>query len=174
VLARRTWRSLGRMIRLWTIVLAANLAGAHLLAWVLGNTSVFAPETQKAFAQIAREAYAVTPGEAILRGVFAGWLIALLVWMRAALDTGHIPLIVLMTYMVALGNFTHIIAGSVEVLFLVMTGALPWTGWLLHYMLPVLLGNTLGGVALVAGVNHAQVMVGEPARHREPRRVLTP
>src|ERR1700749_2776206 len=37
VLARRTWASLNRMLRLWVIVLAANLAGAHVVAWVLGN-----------------------------------------------------------------------------------------------------------------------------------------
>ncbi|HEY3824047.1 MAG TPA: formate/nitrite transporter family protein [Bryobacteraceae bacterium] len=176
VLARRNWLSLVRMLRLWAIVLAANLVGAHIIAWVLGNTGAFAPETQKFFAQIAKESFAVTPGQAILRGIFAGWLIATLVWMRAALDTGHIPLIVIMTYFVALGSFTHIIAGSIEVLFLVMTGVLPWISWLTHYMLPVLLGNTIGGVSLVAFLNHAQVVAGGPARQgfgqKDPRRVV--
>jgi formate/nitrite transporter FocA (FNT family) len=84
--------------------------------------------------------------------------------MRAAIDTGHIPLIIVMTYFVALGGFTHIIAGSIEVLFLVTTGALPWTSWAVHYMMPVLLGNTIGGVSLVAVVNHAQVVAGQPGR----------
>jgi formate/nitrite transporter FocA (FNT family) len=160
VLARRNWQSLLRMMRLWAIVLAANLLGAHIVAWVLGNTGAFAPETQNVFAQIGRESMNVTPHEAVLRGIFAGWLIAMLVWMRAAISTGQIPLIVIMTYFVALGSFTHVIAGSIEVLFLVMTGALPWLTWLTHYMLPVLLGNTIGGVSLVAVVNHAQVVAG--------------
>jgi formate/nitrite transporter FocA (FNT family) len=160
VLARRSWIVLGRMLRLWAIVLAANLAGAHIVAWVLGNTDAFAPQTQNAFAQIARETIAVTPGQAALRGIFAGWLIALLVWMRAAIDNGQIPLIVIMTYSIALGGFTHIIAGSIEALFLVMTGALPWVTYATHYMLPVLLGNTIGGVSLVAVLNHAQVVAG--------------
>lgn len=168
VLARRSWIVLGRMLRLWAIVLAANLIGAHIIAWVLGNTDAFANETQNVFAQIGRETIAVTAGQAVLRGIFAGWLIAMLVWMRAAIDSGQIPLIVIMTYFVALGGFTHIIAGSIEVLFLVMTGALPWTAWLFHYMLPVLLGNTIGGVSLVAVINHAQVVAGEPLR-REPK-----
>ena len=167
VLARRNWMTLLRMLRLWAIVLAANLLGAHIIAWVLGNTSVFTPQMQNVFAQIARESFSVTVGQAILRGVFAGWLIATLVWMRAALDSGQIPLIVLMTYLVAIGGFTHIIAGSIEVLFLVMTGALPWSSYLIHYMLPVLLGNTIGGVSLVAVFNHAQVVAGEPARKAE-------
>jgi formate/nitrite transporter FocA (FNT family) len=164
VLARRNWLSLVRMLRLWAIVLAANLAGAHIVAWVLGNTDAFAAETQNVFAQIGRETFAVTTGQAVLRGIFAGWLIATLVWMRAAIDSGHIPLIIVMTYFVALGGFTHIIAGSIEVLFLVTTGVLPWTSWAVHYMMPVLLGNTIGGVSLVAVVNHAQVVAGQPGR----------
>ncbi|HWE49307.1 MAG TPA: formate/nitrite transporter family protein [Bryobacteraceae bacterium] len=161
VLSERSWSSLVRMLRLWAIVLAANLTGAHIVAWVLGNTHAFAPAVQHAFALIAKETAAVTPGEAVLRGVFAGWLIAMLVWMRAALDSGHIPLIVLITYLVAIGGFTHIIAGSVDVLFLVFTGVIPWTHWLIYFMLPTLCGNTLGGVSLVAGLNHAQVFAGK-------------
>src|SRR5690242_15422083 len=62
---------------------------------------------------------AVTFGEAVLRGIFAGWLIAMVVWMLAAIDTGRIAVIVFMTYIVGLASLTHIIAGSVEVLFLV-------------------------------------------------------
>jgi formate-nitrite transporter family protein len=161
VLARRSMPALGRMLRLWIIVLVANLAGAHVVAWVLGNTHAFAPEVQNAFAQIGRESAAVSFNEALIRGVFAGWLIAALVWMRAALDSGHIPLIVLITWLVAIGSFTHIIAGSIDVLFLVMTGVIPWMQWLTGYMLPVLIGNCLGGVSLVAVINHAQVFAGE-------------
>ena len=55
VLARRSWTALALMLRLWAIVLVANLVGAHIVAWVLGNTAAFAPETQNAFAEIARE-----------------------------------------------------------------------------------------------------------------------
>ena len=160
VLTKRTWLSLRRMLQLWAVVLAANLFGAHIVAWVLGNTHAFTPEVQTAFAQIARETAAVAPATAVLKGVFAGWLIATLVWMRAAIDSGHIPLIVLMTWLVAIGSFTHIIAGSIEVLFLVMTGVMPWTHWFFLYMLPTLLGNSIGGVSLVAGLNHAQVFAG--------------
>lgn len=166
VLARRSWTALGRMLRLWAIVLAANLAGAHIVAWVLGNTDAFNAATQNAFAQIARETIAVTPGQAVLRGIFAGWLIALLVWMRAAIDNGQIGLIVIVTYAIALGGFTHIIAGSIEALFLVMTGALPWVTYVTRYMLPVLVGNTIGGVSLVAVVNHAQVVAGEQVKRK--------
>jgi formate/nitrite transporter FocA (FNT family) len=161
LLARRTWKSVGKMLRLWAIVLAANLTGAHIVAWVLGNTHAFRPEVQNAFYQIARETMSVSPPDALLRGVFAGWLIAMLVWMMAAIDNGQILLIVVMTYIVALGGFTHIIAGSIEALFLVMTGHVSWFTFATNYMLPTLAGNCIGGVSMVAVVNHAQAVAGE-------------
>jgi formate-nitrite transporter family protein len=57
---------------------------------------------------------------------------------------------VLITCLVAIGSFTHSIAGSIDVLCLVMTGVISWMQWLTGYMLPVLIGNCLGGVSLVA------------------------
>ena len=65
VLARRSWLALAMMLRLWAVVLVANLAGAHMIAWVLGNTPAFRPEIQNAFAAIARETIHVTPQAAI-------------------------------------------------------------------------------------------------------------
>jgi len=37
----------------------------------------------------------------------------------------------------------------------------PWGDLLLRYTLPTLLGNVLGGVSLVAALNHAQVVAGD-------------
>ena len=126
LLAKRDLKTFARVIRLWTVVLIANLAGAHLFAWVVAVTPMFLPEVQSAMLALAKEAANVTFGEAVLRGIFAGWLIAMVVWMLAAIDTGRIAVIVFMTYIVGLASLTHIIAGSVEVLFLVMVGAKSW------------------------------------------------
>jgi formate-nitrite transporter family protein len=54
------------------------------------------------------------------------------------------------------------VVGSVEVLFLVMTGVKTWASYLTGYMAPTLLGNILGGVSLVSALNHAQVIAGTP------------
>jgi formate/nitrite transporter FocA (FNT family) len=45
-------------------------------------------------------------------------------------------------------------------MFLVATGQASWWQYLAGYMLPTLIGNTLGGVSLVAALNHAQVVAG--------------
>ncbi len=54
-------------------------------------------------------------------------------------------------------RFAHIIAGSVDVLYLVNIGAVSWFTYLVGFMLPTLIGNIIGGVSLVAALNFAQV-----------------
>lgn len=160
-LARRDLHTFRRMLRLWGVVLAANLVGAHAAAWVVGHAHMFPADVQQAFFEIGRRAGAVTPGVAIVKGVFAGWLIALVVWMLASARGDHLAIILILTYFVGLGAFTHVIAGSIEILYLVLTGAWAWSHWAIFYFLPTLLGNVLGGVSLVSLLNHAQVVSGQ-------------
>jgi formate/nitrite transporter FocA (FNT family) len=65
-----------------------------------------------------------------------------------------------MTYLVALGGFAHIIAGAVDACYLAVTGELSWATGVPAYLVPTLAGNVLGGVSLVAALNHAQVTGG--------------
>lgn len=160
LLARRNLSTLVLVLRLWVTVLVANMVGAHLFAWVVGNTPMFKPDIQHAMLTLGKEAAQVTFGAAILRGIFAGWLIAMVVWMLAAIDTGRIAVIIILTYIVGLASFTHIVAGAVEVLFLVMVGVKSWGAIAWGYLLPTLIGNIIGGVSLTAAINHAQVVSG--------------
>ena len=167
LLARRNLETFSKVLKLWAVVLVSNLAGAHIFAWVVGNTPMFKSEVQAAMLSIAREAADVTFGTAILRGIFAGWLIAMMVWMLAAINTGRVAVIIILTYTVAIASLTHIIAGAVEVLFLVMVGVKSWGAVAWGYLLPTLLGNIIGGVSLTAAVNHAQVVAGMGEQHRK-------
>ncbi len=158
LLLRRDWATFRNVLRLWTVVLVSNLLGALAIAWVVGNTGVFRPEAQKAFAELGRESMTVTFGVALLRGIFAGWLIAFMVWLLPFAEAFRVVVIVALTWLVGLGQLTHVIAGSVEVLFLVAIGADSFVHVGGSYILPTLIGNILGGVALVAALNHAQVI----------------
>ncbi len=160
LLARRNAKTLIQVIRLWTIVLIANLVGAHIFAWIAGDTPMFRPEVRDAMLRLGKEAANIDFGTALLRGIFAGWLIAMVVWMLAAVDTGRIAIILILTYIVGLAGFTHIVAGSVEVLFPVMVGVKSWGAVAWGYFLPALIGNIIGGVSLTAAINHAQVVAG--------------
>jgi len=160
LMARRDLDTLRRVVKLWAVVLLANMAGAHLISWALAAATPFEHAVQQAIGEIAREAIAVSFGGAIVKGIFAGWLIASMVWMLAGVRSGHIAIIFLATYPVGLGGLTHIIAGSIDALFLVWMGELNWFRFASGYALPALIGNVLGGVSLVAAVNHAQVVAG--------------
>ena len=147
-----------KLLRLWVVVLIANLIGALIFAFVVGKTDAFRPEFKAAFSAIGREAQAGGFWLVVLRGVFAGWLIALMAWLIPASNkSSEVILIWLLGYLVGLAALPHIIAGSVEVLYTIATGETSWGAYLGGYMLPALIGNTLGGTMLVAWLNHAQV-----------------
>jgi formate/nitrite transporter FocA (FNT family) len=159
LLARRDGATLLGVGRLWSIVLIANLMGALAIAWVIGNTSIFTPDVRGAFSMIGAAALSGGPSTIFLRGIFAGWLIALTVWMLPAAEGSRPVIIIAMTYLVGLGGFAHVIAGSVEVLYVVTTsGAVTWIEYFRDFLLPALGGNIVGGVSLVALFNHAQVV----------------
>jgi formate-nitrite transporter family protein len=166
LLTRRSWTAVLEVARLWTVVLLFNLIGAHLFAWIIGNTPMFDRPIRAAMLAIAQQAATVSFGQAVLRGIFAGWLIAMVVWMLAAADADRLAIISILTYTVGLAGLTHIIAGAVEVLFLVMVGAKTWTAVAWGYMVPTLIGNTIGGASLTAALNHAQVVAGMNSRKR--------
>ena len=173
LLARRNVPTLLRVLRLWFVVLVANMIGAHIFAWVVACTPMFKPDIQHSMLDLATKAMQVSFGAAVLRGIFAGWLIALVVWMLAAVDTGRIAIIAILTYVVGLGDFTHIIAGAVEVLFLPMAGVTSWMAVAWGYLLPTLIGNIIGGTALTAAINHAQVVAGKKNRAPKEPRIIT-
>jgi formate/nitrite transporter FocA (FNT family) len=148
------------VLRLWGVVLVANLLGAFLFAWAVGKTSAFDPEVQRSFAELGHKA--MDPGALTIlwRGVFAGWLIALMVWLLPFAETARVWVIIIITYVVGLGHLSHIIAGAVEVFTLAAMNEASWPFVLAHYLAPTLVGNILGGVTLVAALNHAQVVAG--------------
>lgn len=157
LLQRPTAKTFARVARLWVIVLVANLVGALAFAWVAGHTEIFRHETRLAFAEIGREALEGGYWTIFLRGVFAGWLIAMMVWMLPAAEAARFFVVIVMTWLVAVAGLAHIVAGSIDVLYVVASGGAPWSvyfGW----MIPALAGNIVGGTTLVAALGHAQVV----------------
>jgi formate/nitrite transporter FocA (FNT family) len=102
-----------------------------------------------------------------VKAVLAGWLIGLMVWLLPGAGSARLIVILLITYVLALGGFAHIIAGSVEVLYLVLSGDKSFFSFLFDYAVPVLAGDIVGGSALVAMLNHAQVQHEVPAARKE-------
>lgn len=161
LLLRKDLRTLMRVLRLWGVVLSANLAGTFLFALCLSRTTLFDAHTQEVFAEIGRAHIGAGFSTVIVRAIFAGWLIALMVWLLPGAESAKVSIIIILTYFVGLGGFNHIIAGSTTTLFLVANGSLSLGAYLLHFFAPTLLGNIIGGVSLVAALGHAQVVGGK-------------
>jgi formate/nitrite transporter FocA (FNT family) len=163
LMARRDGKTLRNVARLWAVVLAANLVGALIFAFVAARTEMFDAESRHAFAELSRKAMEPDFGLTLLRGIFAGWLIALMVWMIPAAKTAHLWVIVIVTWLVGAAHLAHVIAGSVEAFYLSALGEQGWDESLGGFVLPALIGNVLGGTGLVAALNHAQAVTGAKA-----------
>jgi formate/nitrite transporter FocA (FNT family) len=70
---------------------------------------------------------------------------------------------VVVSYLVAIGSFTHIVAGSAECLYVVFRGERSFVEYLAMYFAPTLVGNAVGGVMFVASLAHAQHAPAESA-----------
>ncbi|GAB4469959.1 MAG: hypothetical protein OHK0029_42710 [Armatimonadaceae bacterium] len=79
LLKRKDGTTLLNVLRLWGVVLLANLIGAVAMAWLTSSTGAFEPDVRETFLEISRKAIEPEPGLILLRGIFAGWLIALMV-----------------------------------------------------------------------------------------------
>ena len=157
LLYHRDAKTLGRVLRLWGLVLAANIAATWAIAAVLAHTEVFTPEVKAAFLEISRHSLGESFGSTVLKGIFAGWLIALMVWLLPGAEGMRPVVIILVTYVVAIAGLPHIIAGSVDTFYLVETGDAGFRDYMWRFFLPTLIGNVIGGVALVAVLNYGQV-----------------
>jgi len=156
-LSKNSDTRLSAVLRLWAIVLAANVVGTFLFALAAAKSTAFPDDIRHAFAAISTEA--VTGGfwNTFARAVGAGWVVALMVWMLPDAKDARFWVIVVMAYVIGAAGFSHIIAGSAEAFYAVVTGTVGWGAFLNDFFLPTLLGNVLGGTLLVAALNHGQV-----------------
>jgi len=160
LLAEKKRQILRDVLRLWAVVFVANMLGALLFALALGRLAVVEPETHRALSDLAAEAMRFDFPVTLLHAVYAGWIIALMVWMLPAAETAKIPVIVLMTWLIGVGGFAHVVAGASEVFYAAWRGEATWAQATFGFVLPALIGNMLGGITLVAALNHGQVEEG--------------
>ncbi len=158
VLADLSLDSVWRLLRLWSVVLVANIAGTLVAAALFSFTPVLSPELKAAMIEIARHSIDHGWIEMACRGIASGFLIATLVWMLPTAEATQLHVIVLITSLIAAADLTHIVAGSVEAFVLVLNGQLGLLSMVTGFFIPVLIGNVIGGTALFALIAHAQVM----------------
>jgi formate/nitrite transporter FocA (FNT family) len=158
VMAEFSLKNLGRLGRMWAVVLAANLAGTFLAGLFCTFTPVIDSDLRSEMLEISRQIMSHGWLETFFRAVSAGFLIAAMVWLIPSADTAQFYVVVLMTYLISIGGFMHVVAGSVEAGMLVLHGSFSVWSVLLHFGVPVLLGNIIGGTVLFGLISYAQVM----------------
>ncbi|HYC88734.1 MAG TPA: formate/nitrite transporter family protein [Thermoanaerobaculia bacterium] len=154
-------RVLGNVLRVWGVVLAANVVGALMFALAVAKLDVVDAETFESLKKVAEQAHALTFAKALVRGIFAGWLIALVVWLLPYAGTAHVAVIFILTWIIGAAHFPHIVAGSVDGLFLVFTGHHSLGKFFSEFFVPTLIGNIIGGTLLVAAINYLQAKAGK-------------
>lgn len=157
VLTRRDLATFGAALRVWGIVIVMNLIGTALFAGLLTIPDLFSPRIVEALRRVGIESFGGSFGVTAVKGLLAGWLIALMVWLLPGAGPARPWIIILLTYMVSVFHLPHMIAGSVEAAYAVFTGAVPPLHYLTHFMLPTALGNVIGGISLVGMLNHATI-----------------
>jgi len=155
LLVRRDWKTFAALMRMWAIVLLSNLLGTFVFAWLISRHGLFTGPVENALAELGMEIVSGSTWATMFKAMLAGWLIALMVWLLPSARSARLFVIILLTYVVSLGHFPHVIAGSADAAYAVFSGHATWYDYLFGFLLPTLTGNTIGGVALAAILNHA-------------------
>lgn len=158
VLGDLTWANLNRMARLWAIVLVANLVGTLFATLFCFYAPVLPAGLLDGMLDISRHLLAHGWWDLFFRAIPAGFLIAAMVWMIPAAEHAQVQVITLMTWLIAVSGSAHIVAGSMEAYLLVLNGDAAWWWMPLEFVVPVLIGNIIGGTVLFTVISYAQVM----------------
>nr|WP_228546182.1 formate/nitrite transporter family protein [Halegenticoccus tardaugens] len=150
--------SVPSLLRIWGIVLLANVLGAAVGAFVLANTGVLSPEGIAVATSFGTEGLETDWWDLFFKAIFAGLIVAGVVWLDyAARDTVSRFLLVYLAFLtIPTGGLYHVVVSVCDMFFLVFRGELALVTGLWEFFLPVFLGNTLGGVVLVTLVNYGQ------------------
>ena len=163
VMVARSRRSLFAMLRLWGTVLAANVIGAFAIAGLFVFTPAIPADIMASIVDLSHHATGMGASQGFWRAIPAGLIVALLVWMLPQADGQGFLLILAFTWLIAAGDFTHIVAGSVEMAVLMLKGDLSVVSAVNEFFLPVLAGNIIGGTVIFTLMAWGQVRDELPA-----------
>ncbi|MDY6919135.1 MAG: formate/nitrite transporter family protein [Pseudomonadota bacterium] len=166
VLRVRSMRVVYAITKLWLVVLCMNILGTAVFAAAIAGFRIFEQEVQITMASIAHHEYAKPFSVMFVQAIFAGWLVALMLWLMPFAETARVGVIIVVSFVIGLAHFPHVVAGSVAAFYAVFTGEETILAYLGRFFAPTILGNMVGGIMLVAAVNYAQVAYSDPENHK--------
>lgn len=156
VLSDPSRKTIWCLTRLWAIVFAANMVGTLAASFLSIFGGTVTPEHLEGMLAISRHYGELEPWDAFTLGIPAGFFVASIVWMLPSSRQFAVFVIMLFTYLIAMGDFTHVVAGSTELWLLLLNGEMG-PGHALLLLFSTLAGNVLGGTAVFALLAYGQV-----------------
>ena len=164
--------SVPALLRVWGLVLAANLIGVVAGTAFVVFGSVLGPSAVEAGLTFGEEAVAKSPWSLFSRAVVAGAIVAGMVWLEHAAreSVARFLLVYLFMLVIPATGLYHVVVSTADATFLLLHGVSSASTVVFEFLLPVLAGNTLGGVGLVTLLNYGQTEDAFPeAMHESPR-----
>jgi formate/nitrite transporter FocA (FNT family) len=152
-----TGQTLKRVLKLNAVVLTANLVGAVVAALAIALTPILEPDHLAGVQAVATKAMDRSAVDTLILGIPAGFLVAAMVWMMPAAKGAEVFVVTAIIYTLGLGEFAHVIVGSVEAGVLIIAGQANPVSAVFGFVLPALIGNIIGGTALFAVLAYAQI-----------------
>jgi formate/nitrite transporter len=151
-----------KLLENWGVVLLGNFIGSLFFAWLMVKSELLSsPEIGAHAVRIAAAKTALSFDVAFIRGIFCNWLVCLAIFMAvAARDiSGKILACYVPIMAFVASGFEHSIANMyfipVGILLKADVGTvnegLNWSSFIIGNIVPVTLGNIVGGVVFVAG-----------------------
>ena len=157
LVTRPSWSTGGRTLRLWLLVLLANVVGTAVATLALARLPMIDPSLLDGMAAVSA---AILKHDAIATfwtAIPAGFLIAGLAWMLPNAREQSFLVIFAVTYVVGVAGFSHSVVGSAEAFTLLWAGRIDVAHALAGSIAPAVLGNLVGGAGLFALLAHGQV-----------------
>lgn len=149
-----------RLLKNWLFVFIGNFIGALLVALIVTSSGVLDPISDSVVATASAKVSMGFP-VAMLRGVLCNFLVCIAVWMAFGAKTvgGKIAAVFFPVLLFVLCGFEHSVANMYYVpagLFMnwfngTATAGLSVQSFLVENLLPVTIGNIIGGAVLVGG-----------------------
>ncbi|USU09917.1 formate/nitrite transporter family protein [Sphingomonadaceae bacterium OTU29MARTA1] len=149
--------ALTRTLRLWGIVLGANLLGTMIAALALASGAMGSDAIREAAIAISLDITELSAGRTFVNAIPAGFMIAILAWALPNARDQSVLVIVIFTYVLTIAGFSHSIVGSDEAFLLMFAGRTGIWQTIAELIAPAVLGNLVGGAGVFALLAHAQV-----------------
>lgn len=157
LVTRPSRRALWRTLRLWGIVLVANLLGTAIASAAVESGLFGSAELRTAMLTVSEKVLELSPAATFLNAIPAGLLIAIIAWTLPNAREQSAIVIFVIVYLVAIAGFSHAIVGSDEAFLLTWDGRIGAARALFGLVLPAVAGNLLGGAGIFALLAHGQV-----------------